>query len=80
MVKNADGDVTDITITVGAYRRAKFAALLRSCGLSRAEFADRIGLRAATVARWGEKVPEYAVVYLELLERFRLMQSGVDIE
>ncbi len=48
-------------------RAERFAELLAASGLSVAEFAARVGKGEATVRRWGEKVPQYAIAYLEAL-------------
>ncbi len=48
-------------------RAGRFAELLASSGLTVDELADRLGIGRATARRWGEKVPQYALAYLELL-------------
>lgn len=57
-------------------RAARFAELLASSGLTIDEFAVRVGKKNATVRRWGERVPEYALAYLELLVRFGATEGG----
>lgn len=59
----------------GVSRAARFAELLSSSGLTIDEFAARVGKKPASVARWGEKVPEYALAYLELLVASKRMWS-----
>ncbi len=48
-------------------RAGRFESLLRSAGLTKIELAHRLGKRESSVCRWGDKVPEYALAYLELM-------------
>lgn len=49
-----------------------FARRLQLVGLSKAGLARTLGLDRATISRWGETPPRYALAYLELLERLRV--------
>ena len=71
MAKNAD--LEDVK-----FRSVRFAELLASSGLTVAEFAEWLGLREATVRRWGEKVPQYALAYLELARDNRACLEEID--
>ena len=39
--------------------------------MTKAELARKLGISAATVSRWHERPPAYAVAYLELLIEYR---------
>lgn len=52
-------------------QNANFDDLLARSGLSRAELARRLRVHPATVSRWGEEVPGYALAYLELYVSIR---------
>ena len=54
-------------VKIAGGRGDRFAELLLACGLSVGELAKLLGKKPASVARWGEKVPQYALAYLELL-------------
>ncbi len=41
--------------------------IFKQSGITRAELGRRFGLHRDTVAAWGDKLPGYAIVYLDLL-------------
>ena len=61
--------MTDVT--------SHFDALLESTGLSRAGLAAKLGVDRATVSRWGDDPPRYAVAYLELLRKVRVLAGEI---
>lgn len=44
-----------------------FTELLKKLGLTKREFAERLGVSPHQVSVWKEKPPRYAMAYLELL-------------
>jgi len=44
-----------------------FSDLLAHAGITKAELARRLGLKAGTISGWREYPPPYAIAYLELL-------------
>lgn len=47
-----------------------FADLLTKAGITKAELSRRISVSPRTVSSWGQRPPQYATAYLELLIRF----------
>jgi DNA-binding transcriptional regulator YiaG len=50
-----------------------FTERLRSVGLDKIALASRLGLSVETVYKWRNNPPQYALAYVELLERMRRM-------
>lgn len=47
-----------------------FADLLTKAGITKAELSRRLSVSPRTVSSWGQRPPQYATAYLELLIRF----------
>jgi len=45
--------------------------------MTKAELARRLGVDESTVHRWGNDQPQYAIAYLELLEKYESLLSDM---
>lgn len=53
-----------------------FNELLKEAGLKKSALADILDLDKATISRWGERVPKYAIVFLEeRIDRVKLQRA-----
>jgi DNA-binding transcriptional regulator YiaG len=48
-----------------------FTGRLQSIKLTKRALAERLGLAYSTVTHWADAPPQYALAYVELLERMR---------
>ena len=47
--------------------QSMFKQLLDRAGIRKADLARRLGIKAASISKWKDDPPRYAVAYLELL-------------
>lgn len=50
--------------------------LLNQSGLTRKALGEILGVHPGTVSRWGDKLPRYAVAYLELYIKVKELTNG----
>ena len=58
-------------------QNSNFGHQLRELGLTKARFARMAGVSRATVTRWGDRPPIWAVRFLDLLRQVREMHDSV---